>query len=652
MTIFSAVLAASAFDVAKPSAAVIRNARLSDIALTVLILYLGLNSFISHWGPHNGVFILAGLLQVPAFNLLLTVGILGCVMGAYACYTLVYWLVIWYDKLKKDLLPAKEKSAIISNLKQNWFFPISATAFFILYSLPNCAYAAGLIIALAVYLIISSQTQSILSYCKVSNKGIRVISILTAIGICWAGYIFFVSMWSELPKTQALKSLAPIIMDWRVVAGILCAAVAIYFAYVCVLVFWNNITKIFSESKMFGGITALEWVIYGLLFAVSLALVVFSFAQSEAFYGTEVAYDIIYTSDSPALVKGNAYLALTHLQNDLRQPLFAVFAAPFVGIPYLLSCLAGASAEIHAMLVNGVQILLLFTANLVLAKMLKLDSTKRIYFMMLTSCTYTQLLFTLMMEQYIVAYFWLIFCVYLIAEKRRTNRIALWGAGGTLLTSIILLPLMSDVSPVSNFKAWLTDMVKNGLGFILLILAFCRFDLILNLMSSIAFLSGFTGKAVAFTDKFYQYTEFIANCFFAPSAGVDTTTYEHISWKMNTVTGIDNLGILILVLAIISAIWNRDKRSSLLAAGWVVFSSVMLLVLGWGTVENGLILYALYFGWAFLMLLFQLAEKIESTLNVKFFVPAFSICTVAGLLRVNIPAIMELVEFAIAYYPV
>ena len=112
------------------------------------------------------------------------------------------------------------------------------------------------------------------------------------------------------------------------------------------------------------------------------------------------------------------------------------------------------------------------------------------------------------------------------------------------------------------------------------------------------------------------------------------------------------MGIAILLLVIVSAILNRDKKSSQLAAGWVAFSVVMLLGLGWGTKENGLILYTLYFGWAFLVLLFQLVEKIENKLNTKFLVQVFSIGCAVVLAVINIPAILEMVNFAITYFPV
>ena len=81
------------------------------------------------------------------------------------------------------------------------------------------------------------------------------------------------------------------------------------------------------------------------------------------------------------------------------------------------------------------------------------------------------------------------------------------------------------------------------------------------------------------------------------------------------------------------------------------FSIVILFGLGWGTKENGSILYALYFGWAFLVLLFQLVEKIAEKWNLRFLVPLVTAgCTVAFAVT-NIPAIIEMIRFAIQYYP-
>ena len=241
--------------------------------------------------------------------------------------------------------------------------------------------------------------------------------------------------------------------------------------------------------------------------------------------------------------------------------------------------------------------------------------------------------------------------MYLISEKQRPDRIAIWAAGGTMLTSLILVPFMSEKNPISNIKEWFVDMVKYGLEFIAVMLVFCRFDVIFNLTSKISVLSDFTGRSMTMMDKVCQYTAFIRNCFIAPDAGVNTTAVAHISWQLNPVTSINLVGVVILLLVIISAVWNKEKRCSLLAGGWVAFSVVILLGVGWGTKENGLILYSLYFGWAFMVLLFQLIEKIENRFNIKFLTPVLSIGSAVALAVFNIPAIMEMVNFGITYFP-
>lgn len=183
-------------------------------------------------------------------------------------------------------------------------------------------------------------------------------------------------------------------------------------------------------------------------------------------------------------------------------------------------------------------------------------------------------------------------------------------------------------------------------------LAFCRFDVFFDLIPKISSLSRFTGQNLTLMDKMRQYIEFIKNCFLAPNAGVNYTAFGHISWQLNTVTKISFIGVIILLLVIISAVLNRKKRSSLLATGWVGFSIIMIPVLGWGTKENGLILYSLYFGWAYLVLLFQLIEKIENKLNIRVLLSVLSVGCISVLAFVNVPAIFDMVNFAITYYPV
>ncbi len=649
IVVFIAIMVAASLGL--PKIPLISNRFLKSIGilLALSIAFIGYNKFQATWFPSSKVAALANALHLSAQSFLSIIGLLGCLIGFYSMYTISCQLFLWVYKL----LPEKRKVVIITNLKKNWFFPISAVAFYCLNLTMSFGYIIGILIAFITAVIFFSQIPPIFPYAKENHLGLNVISMLTGVGICLRGSSNFYAHLKASSFMQKILSMFSISFDFDVTRfiSISVAVFSIAFVYFFTLILWKKIIRIFSETGVFSNIKTVEWIIYGILLITSIGMMAVSFFRTQVFYGTAYPYDIIYTSDSPSLVKGNAYLALTHPENDLRQPLFAVFAAPFTAVPYLIGVVTGANATVRAILLNGVQVIMLYTANFILTRMMRLNSKKRVCFMLIASCTYTQMLFILMMEQYIVAYFWLILCVYLICEKRQYDRIALWGAGGTLLTSLILLPFMSEESPVKNIKGWLIDMVRHMLGFVALMLMFCRFDVIINFNSKIYSLSGFAGMNLTIMNKLHQYTEYIRYCFVAPNAGVNTMSFGHISWQLYTATNINTLGILIMFLVIISAIVNRDKKCSLLAIGWVVFSIIVLVFLGWGTKENGLILYALYFGWAFLVLLFQLIEKIESKLNTNFVLPA-SICFAAMLAYINIPAIMEMLNFAITYYPV
>lgn len=649
--VFAAVTVAAVLNVIKPPVSPMRYVKTVCIVLTALLAYKGFLSFCAAWGTFEKVATLSWLLGISLPILLRIVGVLGCVVGFYAMYITICWLVLWPAGMLLERVPVQSQDEIKENLKRNFWFPISSFSFFFLSAYQSLGSGIALLIGLIISVFLSTQISALWEQTKGSGRVLQVLSFLNAIGICLAEQALFVRTWDGSPQVLSLEAMLQTTMDLTGMIGAFGTVAAVPFVYFCVLLFWRYFGSTLRASRTFCGIHRAEWMVYGVLLFAILGYMVVSFTQSQAFYGTEFLYDIIYTSDSPSLVYGNVYLSLTHPENDLRQPLFAVFAAPFIGISYLLVRLLGASITVQAILMNSAQILMLFTANFMLAKMLRLNAVKRICFMVLSSCTYTLLLFALMMEQYIVAYFWLIFCMYQIVEKKQPDRLALWGAGGTLLIGMVLLPFMSSKSPMKDFKNWFLDMVKYALEFVALMLAFCRFDVFFTLVQKVTRLSRYTGKSVQFHDKLFQYMEFIRACFVAPDAGVNTTAENYISWQLYPATGIRLAGVLILVLVVVSAIWNRDKLSSLLAAGWVLFSAVMLLGLGWGTQENGLILYALYFGWAFLVLLFQLVEKIESKWNIPFLIPVTTMVAVLALLFSNIPAIVEMMDFAITYYP-
>lgn len=594
------------------------------LVLAAAFVVTGFATFYRIWMASSYTTILCAIVHMPARKLVPALAALGSIGGCYALYR----LAAFFDRMTASLF-----SGAGAGLKANWFFPLSAACFFWMESeMAADRNWPGVLIAAAAALLVAARAEAMGKTLRKDPPALSILSLLTAAGICL------------FRRNTFVAAFAPSL--WLSIGvGIL----ALPFVWICTAAFFRKLQTLLADA--FRDVARWEWAVWGVLLLAVAAFVTVTFLRTDAFYGTAYPYDVIYTSDSPMLVRDNAYLSLNFQENDLRQPLFAVFAAPFMGIPYLLSTILHASAPANALLMNYAQLALLFFTTFLLTKLLELSAVKRLCFLALSCCSYPVLLFSLMMEQYIVAYFYLILFLYVYCTGKQPQTMTLWGAGGTLLTSVIVTPLLSEKNPLRDFRGWFRDMLGCAMGFVFAMLLFGRVDVILDVATSILELTQFTGKELTFADKLHQYTAFIPACFFAPAAGIAPNMEGAISWQMAEATALNWVGIGIVLIALGSAVLTHKKSGSLIAVGWIGFSFLVLVILGWGTQENGLILYALYFGWAFLVLLFRLLEKLEDLAQVKFLVPAVSILAAALMILRNFPAIGEMLAFARNHFP-
>lgn len=554
-----------------------------------------------------------------------------------------------------DFFSVDKLKEMLENIKSNILLIISAIIFMGLGFRLKRTFFISLILSIIVLLFISSKKKCWCKIGKQSPKGIRIYSLITACGVSWYNTEHFYFKIIYTSKARILQRNMIAFDEIFILICIGLGVLAAYFLNFYLNCFWNVVFKQIDILEPYRNLTKLEKKIYMIICLVSISVVIYFFIRSNAFYWSEskqVNYDIIYTSDSPALMKDNVYLQLNHIQNDLRQPLFMLFSSPFIGAFYLITQIFHMSPCIEAIVLVFPQIILLIYANLLIAYMMKLNSIKRICFMILLLCSYTYLLSFIMIEQYIFAYFWLIFCIYQFNEKGMVKKFSIIGAGGTLLTSLILLPF---IFKKENIKNRIKNMMRYSLAFIIIIFLFCRGDIFIDFFEKVRELSKYTGYRVGVKEKILQFFEFIHNCFIQPNAVIKREVQADVSyfaWHLDVPTSINILGITILFLVILSLIINYKRIISRIAGLWVFFSVFMLLILGWGTEENGLILYSLYFAWAYIVLLFQLFEYIEFKLNIKLIVPLLSIILVLILLSFNIPAMMELLNFSVKYWPI
>lgn len=619
--------------------------------LSLIIVALGFYSFYKSWGSSGVVLSITDKLNISPETLVPLIAFVLAVLAYYGTYYLLYIVIDEIKYLANEFL-VMDKSKILSNTVKNLPVFFSFVALLTLYMVNDTMGIIAMILAVIIAFIFLSQTDSIFEKVKSVNIVYKFIAIVTSLGVTM--YLILTQNDNLIEFSLFITKSLHLTIDKGItytVINLVLAFVSAFFVFSATALLYNYLGK--KLKSVFADLTKFEYIIYTLLIALVLGFVTYSFLNTQVFYKTDYICDIIYTSDSQMLVKNNVYMNLTYAENDIRQPLFAVFATPFAGFGYALSLIFSSVECSYALFMNLVQIVLMILSNLMLAKLLKLSSYERVGFMILSSITYTTLLFSLMMEQYIIAYFWAIFAVYQYCQEKASDSFTIAAASGSLLTSLVLAPIASQhltLKDITNskIKAFIRDMEKSVLAFVFFFLAFARVSMTNNFDT----LMRFTGENISIQHRVLQYFSFISDCFIKPDTVTGFADTKNPIWKLNDITTLSIVGVAVFVLAILGFIVTRKNKLSLIAMYWVMFSVVILLVVGWGSSENGMILYALYFSWAFLVLIYQLVLAIAKKFNIKAITFVLSVIAIVVLAIINIPAIYDLLQFGILNYPV
>ena len=476
----------------------------------------------------------------------------------------------------------------------------------------------------------------------------KVLCALTAMGAClwpidgFAGWLRSITVFQRLQGAlgveMALLSL---------LAAAAFAVAGLLFVYRMVCLFWEKLTGIAREIA--GDFTRAEWLTAGAAALVLMIVAISVYLQTDAFASPIVTRDLIYTADSGAIVHENAFLSLSAIENDFRSPLFAVFAAPLLGLPYLIGRVLPMQNAVAAVQMAA-QVPLLVLSFVLLMKMIRgVSAWVRLLLPLVMLCTYSAQLFTLLAEQYIVALFYFSLCLYSLAEHGRREQLLILGAAGTMLpgAALALLP-EREGKPLA---AVLRDTLHSALWGLTLLCTFAGFGVLWNIPGTLLNVGRFTGATVTMQSRLLQFLSFVGQIFFAPEAGGAVAADGYWKWRLAETGGVSVAGIVILALALAGFVLNRRQAFAKLSMLWVGVSGLLLCVLGWGTAENGLTLYTLYFGWAYAALLIYLAEALLRRVKFARFSWAVYTLGAAAMLLYNLPRLRELIVFAKTYYP-
>ena len=556
--------------------------------------------------------------------------------------------------LATDSIRFKAKATIVRNLRSNILLFLSAMVYFRLNLIPFAFWPVELLFSSAVILAVFTQFHDIFGKVKSVPLYIKIYAAISSLGICHYSALTFRDYATDFPVSGWILG---IIKNKAVVSYVFSYVLALM-AYFSVFVFTSLLLNLIIQKlqPVFHSLSKIEITVYLVIAVLIIAFVCCIYMRTRLFYEAHDTCDLVYVFDTPDLMDPNAYLCLFHHQNDIKQPLFAVFAAPIVGFWYFLSLPLSYFGPVwQPVLMNVIQIFLLIMTNVLIAKMLKTDSLGRICFVLVSSVTYSTLLFSLVMEQYIIAGFWLILAIYSLVENNKQTEVVSSAAGGTLLTGLALMIVpgyTDDACGKTSIRSYLVSVEKRIVCFVILLLALGRIDIILNFSVAAILLSKFT-DGPGIIGRFNQFSNFVSSYYIAPDASA-SQFFGHLSWQLNErmISTPSILGIVIFALCFLSFIINRKNKFAVIAALWAVMSFVLLCIIGWGSAENAMIIYSLYFGWAYTVLLFMLFTRLSKKIRFKLLVPIFCLVMTVVLVIFNFGGIKDLIDFAIAAFPI
>lgn len=436
-----------------------------------------------------------------------------------------------------------------------------------------------------------------------------------------------------------------------IVGRIVLFIAAIPFLYILWMTFLHYCVP--KVLEFFKGLSKIEKRYMAIVSCIMILLITLVQTQTRAFTFpipkgevNPVIYDVLYTTDTGVQINSDSFENFAAPENDLRQPLFAVFSFPF-------GLAANIGAEMFEILPRNVsysffivclQGFVLVICSILLVRMMgKKDD---IFALVMYSAMYATIFFTLNIEQYVFGIFWLIVLLYNFIKKKEANPFLFCAATGSLITNAVLLPFLIFQK---DWKKFIKECIKYGMLLCFLIVLFGQTSNVLEGILNFGKYESAMGMNVTFYNRILQYINFIASCFIAPQAFISTTHYDHVSYQLLPSTSVNIVGLVLLIGMIISFILNYKNKIVQFSFGWLLFSFVILCIIGWGTAENGLIIYGIYFSWAYFILIYLLLDGILK--KVPKMKPLLMCVLILIMIGLNSVELLKIIDFGRTYYP-
>ena len=365
--------------------------------------------------------------------------------------------------------------------------------------------------------------------------------------------------------------------------------------------------------------------------------------------------DTIYAMDSSALMRDEVYdNNLTGLNTDVRHPIAQSLTMPLGILSRVGGQLFHFVPYMQAHVLQMFMILMIGVTGVLLVRLL---DVKRSYIQVATFAgyvfLYSTLIFTLAMEQYVPSVFFLVLFVYGFVNKWsfKWNVFSLVASAGYIITSAAAA-MVFMLEKGKTLRKRVVSMFIAGGFFLLTTIASGKLLTLLFANRQLDGLSSFSGS-LTFGEKINQFVNFIASTI---TVGYHTTFFDGSFWKYKTageaLSQTNPVGLVVIVLVLLGLWAGRKKVVSWIAAGWIVFSFIICVVIGWGAAFNEMALYSFYFGWAYFVLCFMAVRWLIDLIPVKRAWRGGGLVVIlAAVSIVNIVAFTDIIRFTGKNYP-
>ena len=201
-------------------------------------------------------------------------------------------------------LPTRTAHDFFKNLKANWYFPLSALAFFwpqVQWLVEPEIWHISLAITFICMLFISGQLPNLWNETRAHGWFVQMWTLLSACGILLRSQRFAYDALASNASFQALVADSSANMARFVSVAL--ALGGFLFIYICLCWFWTRLGEMLRDCLLFSKLTRWEWALYSLLALAEILCMARIFFAITAFYTNDPSgYDIIFTRDSGAHV--------------------------------------------------------------------------------------------------------------------------------------------------------------------------------------------------------------------------------------------------------------------------------------------------------------------------------------------------------------